>query len=184
MAPLLRRRRATARAARARGFTLLEILVVLVIVAVMATIAVLAVGTLGQDREIEGEIDRYTDVAAAALEQAQLEGRDFGIWVGPASYEVLVYEPVKQAWESLADDRLLGAHELPAGLAFTLEIEGKALQLGVEKPDAPRVPQVLLYASGDASPYRLAMARDTSPPTRIDGAADGTLQITKPESAP
>src|SRR5271165_6778101 len=71
----------------ARGFTLIEILVVVVIIAVLTTVAMLSIGTLGQDQGLDEEGDRYTDVVAAVTEQAQLEGRDFGVYFGPSSYE-------------------------------------------------------------------------------------------------
>ena len=172
-------------AAAGRGFTLIEILVVVVIIAVLTTVAMLSVGTLGKDRGLDDEGDRYTDVAAAVTEQAQLEGRDFGVHFDPTGYEVLVYASRRQRWESLPDDRLYGRRDLPAGVTPTLEIEGKTLLLGRDHPDAPRAPQVLFFSSGDVSPYRLTLARDgTDSQWLLEGRADGTLLVTRPGAAP
>ena len=172
-------------AAPLRGFTLIEILVVVVIMAVLTTVAMLSIGTLGKDRGLDDEGDRYTDIAAAVTEQAQLEGRDFGIYFGPASYEVLVYALRHQRWETLPDDRLYERRELPAGVTPTLEIEGKVLLLDREKADAPRVPQVLIFSSGDVSPYRLTLSREgTDAKWQLEGRADGTLLVTRPGAAP
>jgi general secretion pathway protein H len=168
-----------------RGFTLIEILVVVVIMAVLTTVAMLSIGTLGQDRGLDDEGDRYTDVAAAVTEQAQLEGRDFGVYFGPASYEVLVYVLRRQRWETLPDDRLYARRELPAGVTPALEIEGKALVLDAEKTDQPHVPQVLFFSSGDVSPYRLTLSREgTDSKWHLEGRADGTLLVTRPGAAP
>ncbi len=168
---------------RPAGFTLIEIMVVVVIMAVLTTVAVMSIGVLGSDRELDDEGDRYTDVVAAAAEQAGLEGRDFGIWVGPDRYEVLTYVNRRQRWESLSQDRLYESHELPAGIAPRLEIEGRQVLLGRDKPDAPRVPQVLLYSSGDSSAYRLLLAREATDATlTVEGQADGTLVLTRPGS--
>jgi general secretion pathway protein H len=173
------------RAAPLRGFTLVEILVVVVIMAVLTTVAMLSIGTLGKDRGLDDEGDRYTDVAAAVTEQAQLEGRDFGVYFGPASYEVLVYVPRHQRWETLPDDRLYEKRELPAGVAPTLEIEGKVLLLDREKAGEPHAPQVLIFSSGDVSPYRLTLAREgTDAKWQLEGRADGTLLVTRPGAAP
>lgn len=170
---------------RRAGFTLIEILVVLVIIAVLTSIAVLSVGVLGKDRGLETEGERYTDVYTAALEQAQLEGRDFGIRFAATRYEVLTYVARRDRWESVPDDRLYAAHELPPGVTARLEIEGKLIQFVEDKPGAVRVPQVLLYSSGDVSPYRLALGREGSEETwTVDGDADGTLKITKPGTPP
>lgn len=170
---------------RRAGFTLLEILVVLVIIAVMTTIAVLSIGVLGQDRGLDTEGERYTDVATAALEQAQLEGRDFGIRFTAAHYQVLTYATRRQRWEAVEDDRLYATHELAAGVAPRLEIEGKPIQFPEDKPGQLPVPQVLLYASGDVSPYRLVLGRDGSEATwSVVGAVDGTLTVTRPGATP
>ena len=166
---------------RARGFTLLEILIVLVIIAVMTTVAVLSIGVLGGDRGLEDEGDRYTDVVAAASQQAELEGRDYGIWVGPGRYRVYAFSVPKQLWETLPEDRLYEEHELPSGITLELEIEGRPVALGLEKPNVPRVPQVFLFASGDSAPYRLSLTRDAGDAKwLVDGQADGTLVVTHP----
>jgi len=177
--------RALAPFRRRAGFTLIEILVVVIIIAVVTSIAVLSVGVLGKDRGLETEGDRYADVATAAMEQAQLEGRDFGIHFAPSRYEVLTYVTRRQRWESVEDDRLYAAHELPAGVAARLEIEGKPIVFVEDKPGVARVPQVLLYSSGDASPYRLSFGREGSDDTwSVDGDADGTLRVTLPGATP
>jgi general secretion pathway protein H len=164
---------------RGAGFTLIEILVVLVIIAVITTIAVLSIGVLGKDRGLDAEGERYTDVVAAALEQAQLEGRDFGLHFTATHYEVLTYVMRRQRWESVPDDRLYAVHELPAGVSAHLQLEGKDIELDDDKPGVAHVPQVMLLSSGDASPYKLAFAREGSDATwNVAGGADGTLTVT------
>ena len=174
-------RATTAVAGRRRGFTLLEVLVVVVIIAVLTVIAVLSIGVLGTDQGLDAEGDRYTDTVAAATEQAGLEGRDFGVWFGPARYEVLTYVQRRDRWEPLPDDRLYATHELPPGVSMRLEIEGKALVLGAAAPNATHTPQVLLYAGGEVSPYRLTLAREGSEVRwSVAGQADGTLVVIRP----
>jgi general secretion pathway protein H len=169
----------------AAGFTLIEVLVVVVIIAVMTTVAMLSVGVLGKDRGLDDEGDRFTDVVAAATEQAGLEGRDYGIWFGPDRYQVMAYVARRQRWETVPDDRLYDAHELPAGMAPQLEIEGRPVMLVPERPDTPTVPQVLIYAGGDASGYRLQLTREGSEVRyTVEGRADGTLVVTRPGATP
>ena len=164
---------------------MLEILVVVVIIAVMTTIAVLSIGVLSGDRELDAEGDRFTDVVAAAVEQSELEGRDYGIWFGPARYEVLAFSVHDQRWEPLADDRLYAPHEMPAGVTTDLVMEGRPVKIGLDAATAVHVPQVILFASGEASPYHLVFGREgTDTQWMIDGLADGTLHVTRPGAKP
>lgn len=169
---------------RSRGFTLIEILVVVVIIAVMTTVGLLSMGTLGGDRGLDAEVERYTDVVEAALEQAQLEGRDYGVHFGPSSYEILVYATERQRWEAVVDDRLFDQHRLPDGVEFRVELEGRLLRLGAEKPTEPLAPQVALFASGEVTPYRVELVRQgVERGISIAGAPDGTMEIKRPEAS-
>jgi general secretion pathway protein H len=170
----------------ARGFTLLEILVVVVIIAIMTALGVLSIGVLGGDRQIEGEVDRFTDLVQTASEEAELEGRDFGIQILPDGYKVYVYAGRRQRWEELAEDRLYEPHKLPAGINVYLELEGKPVLIAKPKPGETPAPQITLYASGEAAPYRLTLQRDATPPQPwiLDGQADATIKLTKPEAKP
>jgi general secretion pathway protein H len=161
------------------------VLVVVVIIAVMTTLAVLSVGALGADHGLETEGDRYTDALRAASEQAGLESRDYGVWFDPDGYQLLVYIERRARWEAIADDRLYAYHAYPPGVHVALELEGRPVALGLGKPSEARVPQVLLYSSGEASPYRAELTRAGSEAHFIvEGRPDGTLVVTRPAVAP
>ncbi len=186
-----------------RGFTLLEVMVVVVIIAILTALGVLSIGALGGDRARDAEVERFEDVVATAMQEAELEGRDFGVRVQRSSYEVYVYSPRRQRWETVRDDRLYAVHTLPPGLKFGLTLEGRPVQLDEEPPAASEQldaaaelatgtdrrresahPQLLFYAGGEVAPYRLEFRRDgESRSYTLEQSADGAIKVRSPDQA-
>ena len=78
---------------RPAGFTLIEILVVIVILGVVIAIATVSVGVLGRDREVEDQAKRLWAVMTQGREEAELQGRDFGVFLDDTSYEFMMFDP-------------------------------------------------------------------------------------------
>lgn len=163
-----------------RGMTLLEILVVLAIVGLLAAMATLAVGLAGDDRELDRELQRLTDTIELVQEQAQLEGRDYGLRLETSRYECLRFDGFEGRWQVIADDRWLAPRELPPGLVLELRLEGRPVLLGQPAGPEARQPQIIAQGSGEVTPYRLALARpDAGRRVELTGAADGTIGISR-----
>lgn len=163
--------------ARQCGFSLIEILVVMVIIALMAAVMTVAVGALGGDREIDEEAGRLADVVAVALEQAELEGRDYGLRLEPAGYEVMVFDG-RRGWVGTSGDAWFERHDFPAGLSVSLEAEGRRVLLRATDVPETRLPQVIAFASGEVTPYRITLTRSASGEVAsLEGAADGTIEM-------
>jgi type II secretion system protein H len=134
-----------ARSRRAeRGFTLIEILIVLVIIGILAMLATLSIGLLGEDREIENESGKLADAIALLQEQAQLEGRDYGI-VLETSVTNSSARRVRAALEGVDGD---AARDSPAaaGLVLELVIEARRSCCAARTLEA-RVPQLVAWGS-------------------------------------
>lgn len=167
-------------ALRASGMTLIEILVVVVIIGILAFSVTIAIGTLGGDTEVDDEAQRIADVISVALDQAELEGRDYGLRLEPGRYEVMVFDGRRQGWTAAPDDRWFRRHDLPPGLAIDLEIDGRRVLLRPAQMAETLLPQVVTSGSGDVTPYRMTIARSaTGARTMLTGAVDGAIEITR-----
>jgi general secretion pathway protein H len=166
---------------RNKGFTLVEILVVVVIIAIVVSLAVLTVGVTGRDSQLDEESRRIEGLIGLLHERALLEGRDFGLRIEPAAYEFVVYEPRRDRWMSLDQEREFRHRDLPKGVSFQLQLDS---QIVVIKPidrsfatdEPPPGPQVAIAASGEGTPFRLTLRRDgTEVKASVDGDALGKV---------
>jgi len=166
---------------RSKGFTLVEILVVVVIIAIVISLAVLSIGVTGRDSQLDEESRRIEGLVGLLHERALLEGRDFGLRIEPAAYEFVVYEPRRDRWLTLDQEREFRHRELPKGLSFQLELDSqlvviKAIDRNLSSDAAPPSPQVAIAASGEGTPFRLTLLRQgTAAKASVDGDALGKI---------
>ena len=174
---------------RSKGFTLVEILVVVVIIAIVVSLAVLSVGVTGRDTQLDEESRRIEGLVGLLHERALLEGRDFGLRIEPTAYEFLVYEPRRDRWMTLDQEREFRHRELPKGLSFQLELDSqivviKPMDRNLSSDTPPPGPQVAIAASGEGTPFRLTVLREaTQAKASVDGDALGKVTRTNSDQA-
>jgi general secretion pathway protein H len=184
------------------GFSLLEVLVVVFIVGVLATMFTLSVGVTGGDRQVETEADRIVALIGLAREEAIVQGREIGLRFFKDGYEFAAFyedfveyhdeeETDQSDWGPLDETTLLGPRELPDGLLIELEIEGRDVVLkhaadappmvtrepDKEAPQQGYQPQVMVYSSGDMSPFAVRIRREFANSGRrvafdVDGSSE------------
>jgi general secretion pathway protein H len=165
---------------RSKGFTLVEILVVIVIMAVVISVTVLSVSSTGRDSQLDEESRRIEGLVGLLHERALLEGRDFGLRIEPAAYEFVVYDPRRDRWMMLDQEREFRHRDLPKGVTFQLQLDSqtvviKAIDRNLSGGDPPN-PQVAIAASGEGTPFRLTLQRDaTQAKASVDGDALGKI---------
>jgi general secretion pathway protein H len=169
---------------RQRAFTLIEILVVITIIAVIIGVVVLSVHVTGRDSELHKESKRLNALIAMAREQAEMQVRDFGLYLEDHGYRFMVFDPRRQLWID-AEERELRERNLPDGLVLSLVLEGREAILAPPIGNMPPAPQVLLYASGDLSLFDITMKREkTDHHAEIRVAETGAVEFNDVDHMP
>ena len=178
------------------GFTLIEILVVMVIIATVLSIGMLSFGLLGDDRELQTEARRFVALAEVAQDEATMQGREFGIELMTAGYRFVEYDGLTAQWTDIPADDTLRLRGLPEDVKFELYLEDKRILLNddpapFEDPDkdmthvgnAFYAPHLLIYSSGDATPFELHLWRAIDDlRVVLRGDALGAVEIIIPDA--
>jgi general secretion pathway protein H len=155
------------------------VLVVVVIIAIVASVAVISVNALGRDTEIGDETRRLSGLIGMVREQAEMEGRDYGLRLEEEKYDFLLFDVRRNDWLTIGDDKLLRPRELPDGLRLRLWLEGREVVLR-PPPDRkkPRPPQITLLSSGDITAFDLKIVREGSDnESSIKADATGKVEV-------
>lgn len=169
---------------------------VLVIIGIIAAVATLSLNVLGRDNEIENQTQRLAEIISQAKEEAELQGREIGVFIDRTGYQFFRFDALKQSWLAIADDDLYAVRQLPDGLSFRLWMEGREVILpqhsepqatadtsndteesdsSKNETDSPH-PQIMLLSSGDINAFELRVERDgTDHVWRIASQTDNSL---------
>ena len=129
---------------RCRGFTLLELMVVSALTGIVLGAVGLAAGQ-SPGRQARQEAGQLLQLIHQLREQAVMEGREYGVRLSGAEYQVFRLEPL--GWRPAGS-----AHSLPNGLRMRLEQEGQRLSLD----GAIAAPQLLMLSSDEVSQFVLS----------------------------
>ena len=175
---------------RCRGFSLIEILVVIVIVGIVMSIAVLSLSLVGGDRDIRMEAQRVVSLIEVAQDDSMLQGREFGLEFMQGSYRFVELDPFTGQWSEIVGDETLRMRELPEELELALFIEDRRVLLDAdpastddeERDVETYAPHVLIYSSGDMTPFELHLLRGVDDSTvAIRGDLTGTIEFISDE---
>ena len=178
---------------RSVGFTLIELLVVVVIIAIVLSIAVISVGVLRDDRGVQEESRRFAALYELLQDEAALQGREYGIELMRGAYRFVEYDASNDIWIALSFDDVLRTRRLPEEMELELYLEEKRILLDddpkeFDDPDKLAQigtnqrysPHLLVYSSGDATPFELHVLRDSDDARSVLTAnALGALEFTE-----
>lgn len=154
---------------RQRGFSLLELLVTLFVIVLVTSLVSITVSSGGQDIQLEAKVRNLSDVAAYAVDEAQLTGRDYGLLfrqeavAGATVYSYHWRESFIDGWRPPESGKdVFASQTLPAGIELQLELEDSAFaEQDVADAAEEERPQVFFYASGETTVGSIDVLRES-----------------------
>ncbi len=173
------------------GFTLIEVLVVVTIIGIISAVVVLSLGNLGDDRELQTEARRITSLIEMASDEATLQGRDFGLELLQTGYRFVEFDALTGQWSEVFGDELMRLRQLAQNTEFDLFLEDRRVLLDIDAADSAQdddagdnylsqdyLPHILILSSGDITPFRLEIVRNTDQTSVSLGvSANGEISV-------
>ena len=184
---------------------MLEIMIVVVLMGLMAVAVTLSFNTSTPKQELEKQAKRFMASTQLVLNETVLSGQFLGIVVKPDSYQFVIYKDDK--WQSLENDRVLTERKMEKGMTLSIVVDGLPLKQSDEE-DSDRLfddseqftledehdkktnpqPQILLFPSGELSPFELTFEMDDAHGKEFDvlvvGDALGRVTLGRPDETP
>ena len=176
------------------GFTLIEVLVVVVVIGIVSSIVLISLNIIADDRDLQRESRRLASLLELAVDEAELQGREFGIEFVRQGYRFVEYDPLFERWAEVIGDEVLGPRRLPEDYELELYIEDRRVDLAEDpastedekEEDSPLLdkyaPHGLIMSSGDVSPFDVNMIRRTDDAiVRVAVEVDGSIKVVDDE---
>lgn len=135
----------------ARGFTLLELLVVVALVGILTGTVVLAIRGADAEQRLKGAAEQLAYRLELARHFALQRNREWGLYVDEEGLRFAEFDPEQSEWVRQSQ-RPFGALTVDEGIEIRAEAEGYA---GLSERDRERLPQVLLFSSGEVTPFEI-----------------------------
>jgi len=177
-----------------RAFTLIELLVVIALLGILISIAVVSFNLIDDDRGVQKEILKISSLIDLASDEAQMQGREYGLEFLQTGYRFVEYDPFLDAWNEVVGDDLLRPRTLQEGMELELKLEDRRvllkseaskMQQGDDEDETDRdltddyLPHILIQASGDITPFQLFVIRLTDRATvGLELKFGGELEVT------
>ncbi|GGP51268.1 type II secretion system minor pseudopilin GspH [Shewanella saliphila] len=181
---------------RHAGFTLLEVLLVALLMGLVASAVTISMSAAGPEQALNKQAQRFISATEMVLDESVLSGQFIGIVIDEDQYQFVFYREGK--WMAVEQDRLLATREMDPGIVLDVVIDGMPLTQEDEQDeswfDEPFIdeeseedkkkhpePQILLFPSGEMTPFELNFTTVTDELKRINvlvvGDALGRLTL-------
>ncbi len=156
------------------GFSLIELLVATAIFATIAFSAVLSL-RLAPGETPAARMEELARAVRFLQEEAMYTRRNFALYFGPASWQVLELDEASERWRPRTEGRPYRAGGWDPEFEAALDIEGRRVVIRDRRPDRPQ-PDIILLSSGESTPFSLRLGDDSGRTAHCRLGAIGELE--------
>lgn len=137
-----------------QGFTLIEVLVVVVIIAI--AMSVIVAGFIGADKEqsFRGFAERMALRVEMARDRAIQTNHEWGIFIEPETLRFAEFDPVSGEWLDRVE-RPFKIEQTDDDFRYSVKVEAYPGQDALATSDDEDLPAVVLFSSGEITPFTL-----------------------------
>ena len=158
---------------RDQGFTLIELLVVVAIVAVLAGLVGTSFVGSGQNQAMEGFAYRMAQRMELARDRALQRNREWGLYINEGEYQFAEFNELTQTWEPYTQ-RPFHTESYAMNVQMTARVDEYQ---GRVDADEDTLPEIVLFSSGEVTPFELTMKHITQPSLVWILESDGFTRI-------
>ncbi len=142
------------------GFTLVEILVVVLVVSILMGVVVGSFTGVDREQTLRGYCERLALKIEHARDKALQANREWGVYIDEDGVRFAEFDEINGEWIQRVE-KPFAAEDYVEGLRFELEIEEipGALALNNQQPDEDEdeIPNIVLFSSGETTPFTLSV---------------------------
>lgn len=153
-----------------QGFTLIEIMVVVVIASILVGAVTLSFPRTNDDL-LKEDAERFSALLYLAQDEAILQSRDLAIAINDTGYTFLSRS--ESTWQGFSEEPF-SPRELSGLVEAKLYVEGSSIEL--KKKDKTK-PQIVIYSSGEVTPFSYAFGYKNGSQATIDVDGGGTTKL-------
>ena len=155
------------------GFTLIEVLIVVVLISIIMATVVGSFAGVDREQEARGIASRVALRIEMARDRAIQSNREWGVHLERDSILFSSYDAPNEEWKP-RQERAFRQDVTDLELSFHLDVE---LYPGMEETTDGDFPQIVLFSSGEVTPFTLEMESTNSTTSRWQVASDGFSQV-------
>ena len=157
---------------RAAGFTLLELLVVVALVGILTGTVLLTITGADSQQRLKGTAEQLAYRMELARQYALQRNREWGVYLDGESVRFAEFDPAQSEWVEQTG-RPFAETELMDNVRTRVETEGFEQ---LPEADRERLPQILLFSSGEVTPFEIVLEPEWDGQTWLVGS-DGLSPV-------